>query len=648
MPLAAGTKLGPYEIVAPLGAGGMGEVYRARDTRLGRDVAVKVLQESLASGSAAWERFEREARAASALNHPNICAVYDVGETEGLPYLVMELLEGQTLRDYAGKQPVEPGVVIALGTQIADALEAAHAKGVIHRDIKAGNIMVTGRRHVKVLDFGLAKYAAAAAEGDDTRTMQSLTAAGTVLGTPHYMAPEILQGKPADARSDLWALGVVLHELLTGALPFQGSTAFEISSAILREAPPSLPASVPSGLRAIVGRCLAKRPEERYQNAGEVRAALETLQTAPVSVTAAVGRKNWMWAAVALALLAVAGIYVWQQRQPRTAARRLSTGGKPSAVREANEAFELAMTQIVASPRIQELLGRAVTLDPRFAAAHLWLGISYQTEILAGESNDRSLLYKADEEYRRAAQEDSSLAGVHAELAGVAFMLGDKQRALAEVNQALAQDPLSREGRDWRLNLLYMAGENDAAKDLALSMLDRDPLFAPARIVLSLILVTEGDIAGALREARTLVDQSPNGSGALHSLSSAYMAIGELDKARKLLEEKRAVLGKNYIWNLTWAQLLARENKPEEALRAMDQETLKWADVNFVQTLHVAEFYAVLGDIPKSIDWLGRAVRNGDERIEWFRKNPLLASIRNDPGFQRIIDSIEARRKQQR
>jgi tetratricopeptide (TPR) repeat protein len=193
-----------------------------------------------------------------------------------------------------------------------------------------------------------------------------------------------------------------------------------------------------------------------------------------------------------------------------------------------------------------------------------------------------------------------------------------------------------------------MAGENDAAKDLALSMLDRDPLFAPARIVLSLILVTEGDIAGALREARTLVDQSPNGSGALHSLSSAYMAIGELDKARKLLEEKRAVLGKNYIWNLTWAQLLARENKPEEALRAMDQETLKWADVNFVQTLHVAEFYSVLGDIPKSIDWLGRAVRNGDERIEWFRKNPLLASIRNDPGFQRIIDSIEARRKQQR
>jgi serine/threonine protein kinase len=287
--LSRGDRLGPYEIVGPLGAGGMGEVFRARDTRLGRDVAVKVLRESLASGTL-WERFEREARAASALSHPNICAVYDVGEAEGRPYLVMELLEGQTLRDYAGRQPAQPAVVIALGAQIADALEAAHANGIIHRDIKAGNIMVTGRRHVKVLDFGLAKYAAVAAAAEDTRTMESLTAAGTVVGTPHYMAPEILQGKPADARSDLWALGVVLHEMLTGRLPFQGSTAFEVSSAILSQAPAPLPTGLPSGLRTIVQRCLEKQPEKRYQSAGEVRAALETPQTA----TGFPGKKHWV------------------------------------------------------------------------------------------------------------------------------------------------------------------------------------------------------------------------------------------------------------------------------------------------------------------------------------------------------------------
>src|SRR4029077_16781476 len=207
---------------------------------------------------------EREARAASALNHPNICAVFDVGEAAGRPYLVMELLEGQTLRDHTGGKPVDPAAAIVLAAQVADALEAAHAKGVIHRDIKSGNITETGRRHVKVLDFGLAKYTAPVTASDDTPTLQSLTAAGTVMGTPHYMAPEILQGKPADARSDLWALGVVLHELLTGGLPFQGSTAFEVSAAILHQASPPLPAGVPDGLRTIVERCLKKQPEARY------------------------------------------------------------------------------------------------------------------------------------------------------------------------------------------------------------------------------------------------------------------------------------------------------------------------------------------------------------------------------------------------
>ena len=194
----------------------MGEVYRARDSRLRREVAIKVLRESIAHGGD-FERFQREARAASALSHPNICAVYDLGEADGRSFLVMELLEGQTLRDYVGKKPVAAEVVLALAMQIADALEAAHTKGILHRDIKPGNIMVNARLHAKVLDFGLAKQLVPA-ETDDTLTLESLTAAGTVMGTPHYMAPEILQGKPADARADLWALGIVLHEMLTGRL----------------------------------------------------------------------------------------------------------------------------------------------------------------------------------------------------------------------------------------------------------------------------------------------------------------------------------------------------------------------------------------------------------------------------------------------
>ena len=295
------------------------------------------------------------------------------------------------------------------------------------------------------------------------------------------------------------------------------------------------------------------------------------------------------------------------------------------------------------SARAQELFQRAVSLDSHFAAAHQFLGITYNIQVLNGESNDASLFYKADEELRRALQEDPSRLDVHSEMAGVAFMQGDKQRALAELNQLSAQDPRVN---GWRLNLHYMAEENDAAKELALSILEREPLFQPARRVLTEILLTEGDFAGALRHAQTLADQAPNAPTGVTTLSWVYMATGELNKARKLLEEKRALLGNNYTWRLAWALLLALENKGKEALRAMDDETLKWADADFFVTLHAAEFYAVLGDTSKAIEWLDRAVRKGDERVGWFKKNPQLASIRDDPSFQRIIYSIQARRKQ--
>ena len=182
----------------------------------------------------AWARFEREARAASALNHPNICAVYDIGEADGRRFMVLELIEGTTLREHIGGRPMEPAAVIAVAAQIADALEAAHARGVVHRDIKPGNVMIAGRRHVKVLDFGLAKQTASAQVGA-VATRESITLAGTIVGTPSHLAPEILRGSPADARSDMWAFGVVLYEMLTGRVPFEGSTAFDIGAAIVHQ-----------------------------------------------------------------------------------------------------------------------------------------------------------------------------------------------------------------------------------------------------------------------------------------------------------------------------------------------------------------------------------------------------------------------------
>ena len=283
MSLASGTRLGPYEILSPLGAGGMGEVYRARDTRLGRDVAVKVLPTSLTASEQARQRFEREARTISQLSHPHICALFDVGHQDGTEYIVMELLEGQTLADRLARGALPLDQALRYGAEIADALDRAHRTGIVHRDLKPANVMLTSSG-VKILDFGLAKAlgpSPSTASLTAIPTEMPLTEAGTVLGTVQYMAPEQLEGKEADARTDIFALGLVLYEMVTGRRAFSGATHASLIGAILRDDPSPISREQPLSPRAldrVVAICLAKEPEERWQTARDVALQIEGIR----------------------------------------------------------------------------------------------------------------------------------------------------------------------------------------------------------------------------------------------------------------------------------------------------------------------------------------------------------------------------------
>jgi eukaryotic-like serine/threonine-protein kinase len=324
MALAPGLRLGPYEIVAAAGAGGMGEVYRAHDSRLNRDVAIKVLPDHLSANPELRERFEREARAISQLSHPHICVLYDIGKHGSADYIVLEFLEGETLGTRLRKGPLPVDQVLKYGAQIADALDKAHRNGVVHRDLKPDNVMLT-KSGVKLLDFGLAKPLATPGNISSsiaaTMTQNPLTAEGTLVGTFQYMSPEQLEGREADARSDLFALGCVLYEMSTGKRAFDGKSTASVVASIMNSDPAPLtqyaPLSPPS-LEWAIRRCMAKDPEERWQNAGDLASELRWIQEggsrAGVAVPSTVRsrRKILRWAAVAAALIlgTIAGLFL--------------------------------------------------------------------------------------------------------------------------------------------------------------------------------------------------------------------------------------------------------------------------------------------------------------------------------------------------
>ncbi len=410
--LARGTRLGPYEVLAPLGSGGMGEVYRARDGRLGRDVAVKVLTADSSSDPERLRRFEDEARATGALNHPNLLAVFDTGEQEGRPFIVFELLEGVTLRQRLRHGALAVSKALDYAIQIARGLAAAHEKEIVHRDLKPENLFVTKDGRLKILDFGLAKLSDPAEQGRklEEAGTRTATAPGLILGTVGYMSPEQVRGKPADARSDLFALGTILYEMLSGRRAFEGATATDALSAILSRDPPEITTStspLPAGLERVVRRCLEKDPEQRLQSARDVAFALEALSGSRPGTDLGVAvrprrRRLLAGAAVVVTVVGLAAA-VWLARRtpnlpprvvPLTTMRGVegwpsfSPDGEQVAFvwgGEKSDNMDIYLT-MVGSPEVRRL-----TSDPAVELAPSWSPDGRQIAFLRGRFEGTSL-----------------------------------------------------------------------------------------------------------------------------------------------------------------------------------------------------------------------------------------------------------------
>jgi tetratricopeptide (TPR) repeat protein len=644
----------------------MGEVYCARDEKLHRDVAIKLLPASFISDPDRLARFEREARLLAALNHPSIGAIYGYEEAGDIHALALELVEGPTLAERIAVDRPTMKEALTIGCQIAEALEAAHERGIIHRDLKPANIKVSPDGRVKVLDFGLAKTfddKAVMTDLAQTATMPAgATQVGAILGTGPYMSPEQMRGRPVDKRTDIWAFGCVLFEMVSGRTPFAGETMSDLVAAILEREPDweALPPTTPPRVRQLLGRCLEKDHRHRLRDIGDARLELRETLAADASTELHVrsrqrhvSRRVVVAAAIA-SMVAAAGVWaaVRRYRGPSSPAieRRLSDGNRVSPNADANAYYERALLfggAGVANPeQAQKMVERALELDRKFAAARAELGFFHVARILNGRSNDASLFYKAEGEVRQALNDDPRCGRAHSVLALIYLLQGRKELVPGEVEQALKENSTDPTAHSWLLAYHRFNGDYGRAREQADWLIRQWPLFWPAHLDLGELLRDQGDSANAIREQERVLEQDSENVDALGVLARAYIDAGDLAKARQTLD--RALRGNRQNLGLRQhlALLLALEGNTTQASREMDVELQTYAGMQIYGPAEAADFYAVMGDTKTALEWLRRAVRLGDERDEYLRRNPLLANLRADPGFQQILDAVAYRRQQ--
>jgi serine/threonine protein kinase len=610
-----GRTISHYEVLSLLGAGGMGEVYLARDPRLDRTVALKILPDELAADADLMQRFTREAKAASALNHPNVATIYDVGESDGIPFIVMEHVEGETLLARISRR-LTPPEVVDIAVQAADALDLAHAKGITHRDIKPANLMLTHRGNVKVLDFGVAKLARHD-EGSRTGewTVEPVTAVGSVVGSAPYMSPEQIVGGDADSRSDVFSLGVVIYEMATGQLPFSGSTRAEMMHRILHAAPETmmrLNPDIPPELERITLKCLDKRRDDRYQSGRELLTDLWPLKR---QLDANVARA--MPDAVRLELLRRSGSH------PGAAAVKPTGVGdaSPTDAARASEASELvargwAHLRSGSYYEVSDAVSAfqaATVIDPTYAGAYAGLAFA---KVLDG--TNRTVLVKSFGEAKTAALRalalDDQSADARVALGQVmVFAEWDWIAAERSFQRALAIDPNHAEAYLYYGFLKEALGDLERGLSLKMQGLECDPTSVLAHMLIAVSFWNQRRYDDVIVWANKALDRDPQHNFASELLAGAYWKLGDLERSAEIMQRSRD--------------------------HASDVLHDDFSNTDFSLAMHAVQ----IGDLDAAFEHLQRMLDARDPALIHLAVAPQWDSLRADPRFNQCLARMNLR-----
>ncbi len=699
-PKTISQQIGAYRIIELLGKGGMGEVYLAIDPRLGRRVAIKLLPTEFTADAERVRRFEQEARAASALNHPNIITIHEIGQADGAQYIVEEYVDGETLRQRMNRERMTLTEVLDVAIQIAAALAAAHEAGIIHRDIKPENVMARRDGIVKVLDFGLAKLTEPSAPAVDTQasTIAASTETGMAMGTPRYMSPEQARGEKLDARTDIFSLGVMLYEMVAGRPPFTGATASEVIAAILRDSPPPLAdhaIEAPRELERIVNNALRKNREERYQTVGELFSDLKDLKqelelqarveqpastegkkTARAASGAAMiisgnerKRKGVLLVAGAL-IVTIAALAYFQFVNNRAPAidsaekpRPQATGDQQRAARrytDNTEAWQLCLKGNYYANRQSgegftkaiEHFRQALNLDPNYAPAWVGLAETYAwTGALMGTLPPNDAFPKVKAAAQKALELDETLAEAHTSLAFYLFFYERNwTEAEREFKRALELNPNYPVAHRWYARYLSAMGRHDEAIAEIKKAVELDPLSLNDNSIAAWILRSARRYDQAIEQYRKTIEMDPNFRPAHSELGWAYLhkgmrqeAIAEFQKAVELAGislqpgAMKIKVGYGPVGGLAYAYGVAGNR--DEALRLVE-ELKRLAAQSYVSPYTIALGYIGLGDKEQAFAWLGKACEQRDGWLVFLKVGPHYDPLRSDPRFDDLLRCV--------